>query len=430
MLRFGICVVLMIVCFSFAIPATTLCQWQQVGLGGYQVNNVTFSPGNADTAYAAVYRSDVGIYKSTDGGVTWTLVGPLAWADDIAIDPLHHQILYVICNAAIWRSTDGGASWQRKDDEFDFIPFDVGPRDIAVNPCSPETVYVTTAAMTGGGKLYRSPDQAENWYQVDMPYINQKGSIAIDPIRCGRMFVAEGWNGPLLRSCDSGNNWEGVLSVVADDIAINPQIPDIVYVAADGVIYRSLDGGDTWTAFGSEAGLTEAVNRVAVNPVNPGIVFALGETHVFKSTDGGTTWSDFSDGLPADVHPSSIAIEGEGGEILLLGTYDNGVYRRISTLANLTTVLSPTTSIEIVPNPVTGTSHISFSLPTRSVATLKVYDVRGRLIALVLSEELSPGNHSARWDTKSGDRVVSPGIYYIELQAGTQRIIKPVIVVR
>jgi len=431
MLRFGLCITFMALCLTLAIVPPAFSQWQQVALDGQQVNAVAFIPGSGDTAYAAVYRSDGGIYKSADGGTTWALAGSLAWADDIVVDPLHHEIVYVICGDAIWRTTDAGTTWQRKDDEFDFILFDVGPVDIAVNPGSPETVYVTTAAMTGGGKLYRSPDQAENWYQVDMPWLNQKGPIAIDPARCGRMFVAEGWNGPLLRSLDSGNTWEGVLSVVADDIAINPQNPNTVYVAADGMVYRSLDGGDTWTAFGSEAGLTELIRRVAVNPVNPAIVFALGGTCVFKSIDGGTTWYDFSDGLPGDVHPSSIAIDGENGEVILIGTYNDGIYRRTCSLASVRSIPNGTISLEVLPNPVSATSSIAFTLPIQSLTTLKIYDIRGRLVEKLLGQEVSAGYHSATWDTRDqSGTLVSPGIYYVELEAGTERIVKPIVLLR
>ncbi len=133
----------------------------------------------------------------------------------------------------------------------------------------------------------------------------------------------------------------------------------------------------------------------------------------------------------AAVYPSSIAIEGENGEVMLIGTYSDGIYRRTCSLAGLRSVPNGAISIEVLPNPASRTSSISFTLPTHSLATLKIYDIRGRLVKKLLSEEVSPGYHSATWDTRDqSGTLVSPGIYYLELETATERIVKPVVVVR
>ena len=430
MLRFGLCVTFMALCFTLASVPAAFSQWQQVALDGYIVRDVIFRPGDKDTAYAAVAQSNGGVYISTDMGLTWVLAGAVPPGRRLDIEPVNKDFVYLTCDDAIFRSSDGGTSWVEIDSGFDFNS-DYGPWDIAVNPLHPETVYVTTVNFVGGGGLYRSSNQGDSWEFVDMPWLDGKGAIAIDPENSGRMYVAVRWDGPLARSLDGGSTWEGILPEVADDIAINPQNPDVVFVAANGRIYRSTDGGDTWTAFGTGAGLTGGVECVAINPVNPAIIYAGGYGGMFRSTDAGDTWTVFDDGLPTGVEVQSIAVEGESGEMILVGTAGHGIYRRTTSLAGVGKVSSGAVSLEVLPNPVSATSSISFTLPVESLTTLKIYDIRGRLVEKLLSEEVSAGYHSATWDTRDqSGTLVSPGIYYLELQTPTDRIIKPVVVVR
>lgn len=426
---------LTIIGFSLVLITPAICQWQQVALESCSVYGVVFRPDDCDTCYAGVPWSQAGVYRSIDGGQTWTRISCLGLTD-FAIDPINKDNIYAIrIGESVWRSTDGGITWESKEQGLEIIPGVDGPVDIAINPCSPETLYLTTACMTGGGRLYRSPNQASRWYQVEMPWINQKGPIAIDPVNCGRMYVAEGWNGPLGRSLDSGNSWEGILWVPVNDISLAPKNPQIIFAVANGLLYRSTDGGDTWTCLGAESGLAEYLSCVVVNPCNPAIVLAAGGAYVYKSIDGGITWTEFSEGLSDDAYIASIAIDGELGQIALLATYGHGIYRRELSLAWVDDRTSPKgfepPALCCAPNPFREEAVISYRLPGMCHVILSVYDVSGRLVDRLVDEDLLGGTHVTTW--RGMDRVgmpVASGVYFLVLEDGSTRWIKSIVHLR
>ncbi|MFH1311985.1 MAG: T9SS type A sorting domain-containing protein [Candidatus Eisenbacteria bacterium] len=360
------------------------------------------------------------------------MVKDFEWAYRLAVDPVNTDVVYAIFSDAIFRTLDGGTTWQRKDSGFNFNA-DYSPSDIAVNPAHPESVYVTTSNFVGGGGFYCSPDQGNNWYQIETPWINQKGVIGINPLNTARIFVAERWSGPLGRSLDGGSNWEGLMSEVVDDLAINPQNPDVVYatLSGDPAVYRSLDGGDTWTAFGSEAGLGIFANVVTVNPVNPTVVYAGGQG-VYRSIDGGTTWTDFSAGLPGDAYVTSIVADGEYGTTLLLGTYDDGIYRRSESLSGAEPKReSGQLILTAGPNPFRSETKISYQLPTASHTSVAVYDVSGREVTTLVDRSESAGEYQLGWNGHDrAGRQVGPGIYFVRIRSGQASAVKAIVLFR
>ncbi|MFH1218989.1 MAG: FlgD immunoglobulin-like domain containing protein [Candidatus Eisenbacteria bacterium] len=414
------------------LASSGFSEWQHSGLDSSQVDDVVFRAGNADVAYAANYGFSQGVYKSTDAGSTWTLSHASGWAHGLAVGPVGTDAVYAIHREAIFRSLDGGATWVKKNKGFSFDA-GYGPSDIVVNPAHAESVYLTTGGMLGGGGVFCSPDQGDNWNRIEMPYISWKGPIDIDPLNTARIYVAEGWDGPLLRTLDGGDNWTGIYPDVIGDIAINPLNPDIIYitVSGDSAVYRSEDGGDTWTGFGAEAGLGVWATGVAVNPVNPAIVYAIGQG-VYRSDDGGTAWSDFGAGLPEGEYLSSIAVDSELGTTLLVGTYQRGIYRRSESLSGVgRKTESKQVFLTASPNPFKGETAIAYQLPMASQMSIAVYDVSGREVAALVDRSEATGLHQIIWDGRDlNGRLVGPGIYYVEIQGGQASAVKPIVLLR
>jgi photosystem II stability/assembly factor-like uncharacterized protein len=330
----------------------------------------------------------------------------------------------LVCQTKVYKSMDGGDTWQEKDRG---IALDIGDQylhDIAINPCHSETVYVTVIDFGSSGEMFRTANGGERWVLADMP---ARRAVAIDPLNCGRMYTAMGWgSGPVYRSLNSGTTWQGVLPKPADDIAINPQSPDTIYLAVEGIVYRSIDGGDTWNSFGPETGLAGYVDRVTVNPVNPLVVYACGQGGIYRSTDGGITWSDFSEGLPQSIEVFSVAVDGETGQTLLIGTFEYGLFRRTESLADIEPPLgnreTSILALQVSPNPFRGGTGISYRLPAPAVATLSVYDVTGRLVNRLASGHRPAGCSTAAWNGKDTlGSIVAPGIYFLELTTTTDR---------
>lgn len=141
-----------------------------------------YFPGEADR--------QPGVFKSTDGGATWTRLRqglPGNTSDDtartIAIDPAHPGTVYAGLQIGLYKSTDGGATWHLTTGLLG--PINV--RAVVFTPSSPDTLYVATLE----GKVFRSTDGGTTWTELDTGVAIQYGmDLAIDPRGSGRLYLA------------------------------------------------------------------------------------------------------------------------------------------------------------------------------------------------------------------------------------------------
>jgi len=214
----------------------------------------------------------------TTGGA-WNLLGPSNIGGrvvDMALDPQHADTLYIAtASGGLWRSTDAGAT---------FAPAwpDNQTQAMGAVAAAPDgTLYAGTGeANPGGGSLtytgtgvYRSTDGGATWTSIGLQDSGAVGHIAIDPSNPQRVFVA------------------------ATGSLFNP--------GGERGVYRSNDGGTTWTRVLAGATDTTGATEVMFDPSNPQRMFAIMWDHrrqpnlrsysgvgsgVYRSTDGGTTW--------------------------------------------------------------------------------------------------------------------------------------------
>ena len=157
-----------------------------------------------------------------------------------------------------------------------------------------------------------------------------------------------GLGGGVYKSVDGGAQWTrsglGLDKPFLYSLAINPQVPSILYVGtgnvvpglpiSNGTVYKSTDGGKSWNPSGN--GLLDAqVNALVVNPANPNTVYAGTDKGLFKSTNSGQSWTGVHGGAIA-----SIAIPENAPTTLYVGTYallggtSAGVFKSIDEGAN------------------------------------------------------------------------------------------------
>ena len=230
-------------------------------------------------------------------------------------------------SGGIFKSEDGGETWTPVFD--DALSLSIG--DIALAPSDNNIIYVGTGeANAGGGSLtydgvgvYKSVDGGNSWSYAGLPHSGSIGRIAINPGNPDVVYVAamgslfaDSPDRGVYRSQDGGATWENVLfvsdSTGAIDIVINPANPAVVYAAMwermrrpdrrnyggpTCGIYKSVNGGDTWIKL--EGGLPGSdIGRIGIDIAksNPDILYAIyaDETGyfkgIYKTTDGGTTW--------------------------------------------------------------------------------------------------------------------------------------------
>ena len=247
--------------------------WTNVGLKDTrQIGAILVDPGNPDIALVAAIghafgpNAERGVFRTTDGGKTWTKVlykDDHTGAVDITFDPHNAQIVYAALwqverspwsltsggsGSGLYRSTDGGATWSQL--QGNGLPSGIlGRMDIAVSGADSNRVYAMIEAKDGG--LYRSDDAGGHWARVnDDGRLRQRAwyfsKIYADPKSVDTVYAL---NTGMLRSTDGGKSFNLVPATHGDHHAlwIDPTNPRTLINSNDGGASVSLDGGATWS---------------------------------------------------------------------------------------------------------------------------------------------------------------------------------------
>jgi uncharacterized protein (TIGR03437 family) len=236
----------------------------------------------------------------------------------LAIDPANSSTVYVAAaGGGVWKTTNRGARW---DPITDNLP-SLASGAVAVDPFSREVWYGTGELdfcrdCYYGAGVYRSADGGADWSRVaaDTFLSSPTSVIVFDPRNQGTVFI--GRSSALWKSSDDGQSWHATLTGVITDFVFNPVDSTIAYAAAGNAfgdpqngVYRSTDGGQTWTrlAGGLPAQATMGRIALAVDPNAPSTVYALIAKSsdftlngLYRSRDGGNTWTILGS-LPPDV---------------------------------------------------------------------------------------------------------------------------------
>ncbi|HEY3191057.1 MAG TPA: hypothetical protein VGJ70_26425, partial [Solirubrobacteraceae bacterium] len=349
-------------------PAVARQRWQLVGptnIGG-RVLDVAVDPGAADTIFIA--SAGGGVWKSTDAGTTFGSAWPADETQSIgALTMSPSGVLYAgtgetgpgggsltYGGTGLYRSDDRGASWRRIG-----LPDSSRISRIVLDPSDERRIYVAASGplyKPGGQRgLYRSDDGGQTWDRVLRGDNETTGAtdVAIDP-RDHKVVYATTWDAlrepdrrsytgtgsGLYKSTDGGETWTRLGNGL---FGPNPQLGRLgVAVAADGTLYvissgpsgahsgffRSTDGGQTFLPSTAPDLATAAYvygwwfGRVWADPRDPQHVYVAG-VNLAESTDGGATWGS-PEGFHADQH--AMAWDPKRAGRVYLGN-DGGVYR-------------------------------------------------------------------------------------------------------
>jgi photosystem II stability/assembly factor-like uncharacterized protein len=246
--------------------------WRKVGLEQTrQIARVVVHPTNSNTVYVAAQGSrwgpteDRGIYRSTDGGSSWTkvlFVSPIAGAAELQMDPAYPLVLYATFwdyqrtpwsirsggpGSGIWKTSDGGDTWRQLKNG---LPAMMGKIRLAVAPSNSNRVYATVEYDSSG--MFRSDDAGETWRAVAP---NQAGiftrpwyymGVAVDPGNPDVVYVSGAY---LLKSVDGGATYTVINTPHVDThtLWINPRNPLNMINTDDGGASISFNGGSTWS---------------------------------------------------------------------------------------------------------------------------------------------------------------------------------------
>lgn len=260
---------------------------------GERIVDLAVDPNNPSVAYAASL-SPKGVYKTTDGGTTWTLHSsglivfdcdpgePIQSMLAVAVAPSNSNRVYASGEEGFFQSNNGGASWSHMDAEGN-CGSELGDLDdIVVHSTNPNIVYVVD-----GRRVYKTLDDGTTWTDTNVASApgsdirSLRRALALDPNNPETVFVGSQYG--LYRTTNGGVGWTRVAGNVdvqdvnfqdISSVAIDPGTSD-GYVGGratfDHSLYRSQDGGDTWSPFSPCA---SAVFELAFGAVSAHLIYA------------------------------------------------------------------------------------------------------------------------------------------------------------
>jgi photosystem II stability/assembly factor-like uncharacterized protein len=317
------------------------------------IGAIAVAPSNPDIIYVGsgggIIRPDLsvgdGMYKSTDGGATWTHLGlrDSQMIADVEVDPANPDRLWVAvlghpygpnAERGIFRSIDGGRTFQKVlyRDEY------TSGNDVLLDPSNPNTVYATLwpqqqgfqegAAFGGAGTgIFKSTDGGDTWKPITQGLPNViEANLAMAPgnprliyaMIAGTPGSGQGANSTtgvvgLYKSTDAGEHWVPVdvppgpmpqptqhvdtrplARIGGGDLAtlaVDPMNENIVY-SVTVVLWRSDDGGVHWSAVRGAYG-GDDYQKMWINPNNPDILLVVSDQGAVISANRGTSWSNW-----------------------------------------------------------------------------------------------------------------------------------------
>ena len=284
--------------------------WSEVSpLSGTSVFDIEFAPDGA--SYIGTQDS---IRRSTDGGISWTLlnlgIGLNDQVFDVALDPSNPLIIWAgIADAAgsqavnVMRSTDSGATWSNRTP---LLAQPISCRGIAVDPGDSNTVIAVFGGDFGGGQVWTTTDGGDSWADrsAGLPN-NPMQAVVYDGTRLlvggGQRFGSQ--NVGLYRSTDVGATWTPLHDntwpvLVVDAIAVDPNNTQTIFVAIDGSgVNRTTDGGNTWQiGIGGTGALAGRSLRFRPG-TSTDLFLGTSSLAVFRSTDAGKHFVQSSNGI-------------------------------------------------------------------------------------------------------------------------------------
>jgi len=260
----------------------------------------------------------------------WRSIGPFRGGRSTAVAGVASQPMVFYfggTGGGVWKTSDGGINWEPVSDGSVFGTGSVGA--IGLSDSDPNTIYVGMGEspirgnVSHGDGVYKSTDGGKTWKHIGLEDTRQISRIRVHPKNPDIVYLAaQGhvWapnqQRGVFRSKDGGKTWEKVLyrsdQAGACDLIIDPTNPNNIYAGfwevyrkpwtlesggAGSGVFKSTDGGDTWTEITRNPGLprgTIGIVGITVSPANPDRLWAIVEAEdggVFRSDNGGKNWS-------------------------------------------------------------------------------------------------------------------------------------------
>lgn len=336
------------------------------------IQGLAVDPTNPNVAYIAdwdgVNPATDGIYKTTNGGVSWFVANTGFGANKIvlslAIDWNNPNNIYAGTSflnpngpTFIYKSTNAGASWFNSSNGMDTSTMAINPvRALSISTANPQIILAGLFCNSG------HPESGSAWKSTN-------GGALWTQIRNGLPFGA----GQLIRSCliRIGSTSEFFLGYDSPD---------------SGGVYKTTNAGQTWANY----------NGGTLTPDNTVRSLWSGDANVYAGVSAGSAV-----GLHMNLEPVGI-INNNGNVPAMFALYQN------------------------FPNPFNPATYIQYDIPKQSYVLMKVYDIEGKEVRILINETKRPGKYQVLFDASS----LPSEVYFYQITAGSFRDTKKMVLVK
>ena len=370
------------------------------------LQTIRFYDNNTGYTVSSLYNgSTFNIYKTTDGGSTWT--GQNSGYTSMrfmSIFFFHPDTVLISGNdGVIVRTTNGGTTWVTM------------PTGVTDQLWSLEFTNRTTGYCAGStGRVLKTTDGGTSWFALNSGVQNQLYCLQFLNDSLG---YASG-SGLVLRTTDRGNSWVDIHfpSILPFDELRQVVFTDpaTAYVIADvGRIRKTTDAGATWTML--TTGTTEALFGIDFVDQNTASCCGFNGT-IITTTNAGLTWTTQTSGLSEILYGIDFTCPDTGyictwsGKILKT---TNGGVTFVPHQGEVTPERFRLN--QNYPNPFNPGTMVSFTIPRSSFVNVTVYDVLGREVVTLVNEEKAPGRYQVPWDARD----LAGGVYFLRLSLRT-----------